>query len=378
MSDVVISPNMNLPVPIVDVDPGPDWANNVNACLGILDQHNHSPGQGVQITTNGININADLALNSNNLTLVNSVRFNNLLSTLSGVAPNLGVIYQATNNLYFNDGVGNVVQLTKAGSVNATSSGISSGTATASFSGGVLVVDANVNTPANVQGASFLFGNNISGSNYLTLQPPNAMGSSYSVTLPPPNSTGTTAFLTYDTSNNIGVLTGNGGITGANIAVGTVAQANLAPRSTGTTVGAGGVAVSLGSGGFSTTSTSAVQVTNMSVTITTTGRPVYVAVQALPTSSGSQIFVAATNLSTLASGRLLIENGGTSVATQVIGISGPVGSNASAQTVAPSSFNGLDMTVNGVPGTYTYNFLAQATASCETGVIDCILIAYEI
>jgi microcystin-dependent protein len=205
MSDTSITPNMNLVVPTVGEDPGPDWANNINADLGILDQHNHSAGQGVQITPSGLNINSDLPLNGNNLTLVNTTRFNNLLTSLAGTTPNLGVVYEAVNELYFNDGVGNVVQITKAGSVNATTSGISSGTATASFVGGTLVVDANVNTPANVQGASFLFGNNVSGSNYLTLEPPNAMASNYTVTLPPINTTGNTVFLTYDTSNNIGL-----------------------------------------------------------------------------------------------------------------------------------------------------------------------------
>ncbi len=202
-----ISPNMGLIVPAVgpNGEPGPAWALDTNADWSIIDQHNHSAGQGVSINPDGININTDLPMNGNNLTLVNTVRFNNLSGTLAGATPNLGVIYQAVGNLYFNDGAGNVVQITKSGSVNATSSGISSGTASASFSGGVLVVDANTNTPANVQGASFLFGNNISGSQYLTLQPPSAMASSYTATLPPPNTTGSTVFLTYDTSNNIGL-----------------------------------------------------------------------------------------------------------------------------------------------------------------------------
>src|ERR1700689_114005 len=149
MADTSLTPNMNLVVPTVGEDPGPDWANNINADLAILDEHNHSNGQGVPVTPAGLNINTDLPLNGNNLTLVNSVRFNNLLATLPGSAPTLGVAYEALGNLYFNDAAGNVVQITKSGSVNATSSGISSGTATASFSGGVLVVDSNVNTPAN-------------------------------------------------------------------------------------------------------------------------------------------------------------------------------------------------------------------------------------
>src|ERR1700684_4336213 len=97
MATTSITPNMNLVVPTVgpDGDPGPDWANNLNADLAILDQHNHSAGQGVQINPDGLNINADLPFNGNNLTLVNTVRFNNLLASLAGTTPNLGVIYEA-------------------------------------------------------------------------------------------------------------------------------------------------------------------------------------------------------------------------------------------------------------------------------------------
>ena len=49
MANVTLSPNMNLPVPVVGQDPGPDWANNINSSLGILDQHDHTPGKGIQI-----------------------------------------------------------------------------------------------------------------------------------------------------------------------------------------------------------------------------------------------------------------------------------------------------------------------------------------
>ena len=84
MADVILSPNMNLPVPVVGQDPGPDWANNINASLGILDQHDHSNGEGVPVTPAGLNINTDLPINGNNLTLVNSVRFVDRSTTLPG------------------------------------------------------------------------------------------------------------------------------------------------------------------------------------------------------------------------------------------------------------------------------------------------------
>jgi hypothetical protein len=366
MSDTSITPNMNLVVPTVGEDPGPDWANNINADLGILDQHNHSAGQGVQITPSGLNINSDLPLNGNNLTLVNTTRFNNLLTSLAGITPNLGVVYEAVNELYFNDGVGNVVQITKAGSVNATTSGISSGTATASFVGGTLVVDANVNTPANVQGASFLFGNNVSGSNYLTLEPPNAMASNYTVTLPPINSSGSTAFMTYDTSNNMGVGPAvTGGITAANIAPQSITQALLAPKTLANPAPVGGI----GQSSVITTSiasTSPVLIGG-TVTITTTGRPVLMYLSG-PT-AGSFTF-----------SEIYITNGTTDNCTGIIylynmtlgiytGIHvGMIVTPYSGPNVAFIPVNGIswvDISVNGLPGTYTYQLLAQLNNGSE-------------
>lgn len=50
MANTTTSPNMGMPVPVVGTDPGPDWANNINACLSIIDSHNHSTGQGAPVT----------------------------------------------------------------------------------------------------------------------------------------------------------------------------------------------------------------------------------------------------------------------------------------------------------------------------------------
>jgi hypothetical protein len=378
MSNTSLTPNMSLVVPTVGQDPGPDWANNINADLGILDQHNHSSGQGVQITPNGLNINADLPINSNNLTLVNTMRFNNLSGSLAGIAPNLGVIYEAVNELYYNDGVGNVVQLTKAGSVNSTSSGISSGTATASFVGGVLVVDANVNTPANVQGASFLFGNNISGSNYLTLEPPSAMASSYTATLPPINSSGSTAFMTYDTSNNMGVgpaLTG--GITSTNIAAGAITQSLLAPKTTGTTVGAGGIAITpVTNGAFN--SPSFVVITATPATITTTGRPVWVSLNVIPGMVG-QIFTSdATTDSNTA--EILFFNQTTSSfsCTFVVGSQALTYAGGNRSYSPAGAFSFLDTSINGIPGTYAYNLYMLTNSGVNLTFSNINLVVYEI
>jgi hypothetical protein len=359
MSDVVLSPNMNLPVPIVGQDPGPDWANNINASLGILDQHNHSNGQGVPITPAGININTDLPLNGNNLTLINSLRFNNLSGTLAGSAPNLGVAYEALGNLYFNDSAGNVVQITKSGSVNATSSGISSGSASAAFSGGVLVVDSNTNTPANIQAGSILIGNVVASSNFATLQAPSALGADYSLTLPPTNSTGGTVFLTYDTSNNEGIGPAlQNGITRPNLA-------------------AVGQQISSSCGSFTTSSNvTAVQVTNLSVTITTSGRPVWIGLQPDGSATPAGLLAGAT-ANTNNEGTIQIFRGGLG-GTFLSSLLLPPFSNTTPTDFPLPGFLLLDTPS---AGTYTYGIFMQtilASGSLTIGMNNAVLVVYEL
>ncbi len=127
MSDVTISPNMSLPVPNVGVDAGPDWANNLNASLSIIDQHNHSAGSGVPVQPAGLNINSDLTFQSNQATNLKAVAF-----TAQSSVTTTAAVYVKGVDLYYRDGAANEVQITTGGTVNATSSGISSGTATAS------------------------------------------------------------------------------------------------------------------------------------------------------------------------------------------------------------------------------------------------------
>ena len=261
MSDTILTPLMNLPNPVPRVDPGPDYANNISACFTILDGHNHSAGSGNQINPSGILINADLPFNSsNNATLLRSVRFTPQLSPISG-AQDLGCLYESGVDLYYNDGNGNQVRITSGGTVNATSSGISSGTATASFSGGVLVVDQNTNTPGNIQCGSILLGNNTASPNFVTIAPPNALAAGYTLTLPAATPANTALTLTTS-SGTQSFLTG----TAAQTLRGGSAPVFASPN----------YQVSSSCGVYSTTSTSFTTITNLSVSITTSGRPVWI------------------------------------------------------------------------------------------------------
>ena len=90
----------------------------------------------------------------------------------------------------------------------------------------VLVVNANTNKPANIQAGSILLGNNITSSNYLTLQPPAAMAANYPLTLP--STPVATSFMQLDTSGNMSAsVSVSLGITSSNIANGTITTTQI-------------------------------------------------------------------------------------------------------------------------------------------------------
>lgn len=187
MSDVVNSPNMGLPVPIVGVDPGPQYATDTNNCFSLIDQHDHTSGNGVPITPLGLNINTDLSMASNSLTLIRSTRFNPQNSPLAA-ATDLGCAYVSGVDLYYNDVNGNQIRLTQSGSIVGTSGSISGlvSPASASYVAGssTFVWQSAVNTPANLDAAAIILRNLTASSKGLTLSPPAAMGSNFSITLP--------------------------------------------------------------------------------------------------------------------------------------------------------------------------------------------------
>lgn len=200
----VQTPNMGLQQPTIGIDSGLTWEQDVNANSSILDVHNHSAGSGIQINPNGMNINLDLKFNDNNATLLRSTRFQIQESPISN-ALDVGCLYVSGVDLYYNDINGNQIKMTSGGLVNATSSGISSGSASASFVASVLVVNAASNTPADIKVGSVFLGNNSSGSKYLKLSPPAAMAANYGITLP--ILPASTSFLTIDSSGSMGTKT---------------------------------------------------------------------------------------------------------------------------------------------------------------------------
>lgn len=122
MSFTTTTPFMNLVLPEPTLELGPEWAVELNAALTLVDSHNHSPGQGVPIVSSSININQDLPFNSNNATLVRSVRFASQSAPLA-LGTDLGCIYVSLGDFYYNNLSGQQVKITSGGTLNAASIG---------------------------------------------------------------------------------------------------------------------------------------------------------------------------------------------------------------------------------------------------------------
>lgn len=217
------SPNMFLVIPGVGSQQGPDYALNLNSDLSLIDQHDHSLGKGVQITPSGLNINSNLSFNSNYLTDVGGVKFTALVSNPSDlqflyVAP--GPETPLTEDLWFNDGNGNQVQLTSNGLVNATIASLPG----ESYSAGTFFwkQGAGSTTPANFDIGSITIRPNVAATaNGVRLVPPSGITSQYDISLPLLPGAKSVMFV-----DNSGVITTDL-VTGSNIAATTITGSNL-------------------------------------------------------------------------------------------------------------------------------------------------------
>lgn len=394
MAQTTISPNMNLIVPTASECSGPAWAQDLNASLSIIDQHNHSPGSGVQVSQDGIALSASgapydsLAFNSTNAFGLRSVRFTPQLSALA-LATDLGCLYEAGVDLYYNDGSGNQIRLTQGGSIVGTAgsiTGLPSGTASASYSGGTFVWQSATSTAANMDAGSYIFRNSTASSKGLTLQPPNAMAADYSITLPLVPAA--TSFVTLDSSGNLsGSVATAGGITGSNIASQTVTASNIASGTITTTqisatagilrsqLAAVGQQVSSASGSFVTTNASATAVTNLSVTLVTTGRPVMVMLQ--PNSNAVQAEVFIVNNTSVAGiqGNIYLLRDASVVSKSVIVTVYGGSATSPIESANPGTFSYLDVVAS---GSHTYSISASVVSGGQIQVNNMVLVAYEL
>lgn len=197
---------MNLQVPSVGTQPGPDYALNVNTSLELIDAHNHSPGYGVQITPDGLDLNSDISIQDNNLLDVRSVRFTSQPAPIGDPA-DLGCIYVADEDLYYNDTNGNQIRLTQGGSIVGSSGSITGlvPPATASYDAfsETFIWQSDVNEAASMDsGPVTIRKAGVASSPGITLTAPGSLASDYSLTLPaaPPSAV---FALVMDASGNV-------------------------------------------------------------------------------------------------------------------------------------------------------------------------------
>lgn len=380
---------MNLSVPVVSTDPGPDYALNVNNCFAAIDAHDHSNGKGAPVTPAGLSITSDLSMIGNNLTLARSTRFLAQSSTLNG-ASDLGCLYVNGVDLYFNDGQGHPIRITQSQTVagsSGTITGLPSGTASASYSSGsgTFVFQSATSTPANVDGGSFIFRDITASSNGITVSAPNALSANYNLSLP----TGLPAAkgpLLLDTAGNISTTTYDG--IGLNMtSVGANAVATARTRATGaSTEGVGGVPSASLSGNFNSSVTTWATIPGLTVTLTTSGRPIKLLITANSSGNAADVYIIpVSSTAAVYAGNIQVVN---STASWVVGFqtfgSAGVSSTVSPITLTyPAQFEFIDFRP---AGTYTYAVeisgyarnLSNNPVAFTVGCDNLSLIAYEI
>lgn len=378
------TPNMSLLLPVVSVTPGPTYASENNDAFDVIDSHDHTVGKGLPVPSNGININNDLSFNGFNASVLRSTQFQSQSSPLS-LPSDLSMLYVVNGNLFYNNQIGQQVQITSGAALDATSIGGIGGdyvTSTAlefyTSLTRTFTFWSNNNVPANIDAGSVTIREVALSPNGITLMSPASLAASYSITLPGALPS-TTSFLSMD---NTGQILYGGLITTAQITPGAITQALLAPKPfTNTTAGVGEIAFNNFS--FSTSSTSGVDVTGSTITLTTTGRPVVILLQTEYGLAGATTgYVLTSNSSNRdVSGSLFIINvtqGGTGVQqTQVGGTAAAIAANNQFFT-PPSVVTAVDMGVVGLPGTYTYKLQASVgVASTALNLSNCAILAYE-
>lgn len=126
MAQTFETPNMHMDLPVVQGEVGPLWAQELNTAIGeVIDAHDHTSGNGVQVPTAGILINEDLPMNDLRVTEAGGVAFTDINQPSALSAPDQ--VYVSGGELYFQDGDGNNVQLTDGGGIVPNGTGAANG-----------------------------------------------------------------------------------------------------------------------------------------------------------------------------------------------------------------------------------------------------------
>lgn len=357
-----ISPNMNLIIPPVSTTDGPEWAESLNADLGLIDSHDHSSGFGVPISPSGLDINTNLSFASNAATNLGSARFTSQSSPLSSSI--LDAVYVSGVDLYYNDGNGNQVRITQSGGVAGSPGSISNLTAPASaayVSGSTKFVwESDSNVAANMDCGSIILRNLTASSFGITLQPP-TLASNYSITLP-----AVPASQKFMTMNSSGVMAAPWAVDNSTLEI--ASSTTLQVKDGGITnpkLAALNYLLTDTCSNYTRTSNTFATVTNLTGSYTTTGRAVRL--QLISDGSANASLLGTTSAILL----WKLRRDGTDIAVGSIG-----GTNVN---IPVSSISYVDFDVIGAATSYTYDFqIRSATNTIAVQVFYAKLLAVEI
>jgi len=361
------SPNMNMPIPVPTVTDGPTYAIQEVSCFEIIDSHNHTAGQGVPVPVSGLDINGALPMNTNAIS-----NCGNLNLTLQTLDPSsTATVYNKNGDLYYKSGVG-VVQITNGASIAASAGNITglSAPASASYGAGVFVFQSDAGVAASLDLRNLILRNSNVGSFRCQVSPPAAMAADYDLVLPPlPVST---KIMALDSSGN---MSAPYSVDGSTIEI----SANVIQVKNGgitkPKLAALGQQLSGSCGTFTGSGINIAAVTNLSVTITTTGRPVMIQVIPEQYALGANSFIRVESTGTITEMTVSVLRGATTIAN--IGLGGLYADGGTNNiTYPPSAVTYVDTPS---AGTYTYSvYYEQTLSASSTTWSNCKLLVYEL
>lgn len=127
MPNTFTTPNMSMVLPVVQGEVGPAWAQELNTAIGdVIDAHDHTSGNGVQVPVAGLNIDDNLEFNEKRIQNASGYHL-----AMADPAPTIGTaegrLFRDGDELYFQDGAGNNVQLTQGGAIVPNGTGAANG-----------------------------------------------------------------------------------------------------------------------------------------------------------------------------------------------------------------------------------------------------------
>lgn len=183
------TPNMQLALPTPGSTLGPQWAEELNIALELVDLHDHTSNKGVKVPTAGLNINADLSFAG-----YAALSLKHVGIATGAVDPTIaGAVYVKGGNLYFTSPTLTPVQITNGTAIAGASgsiAGLGDGGSSASFND--FTEDFTFKFGSGNRLAAFNIGelrifpfDGVNAySNPITIKSPTSLATPYSLTLP--------------------------------------------------------------------------------------------------------------------------------------------------------------------------------------------------